>query len=55
METVAHYDKQKQEFFINTPNAKAQKYWITNGSVHAHYAIVFARLIHEGNDEGLHG
>lgn len=55
METVAHYDKQKQEFIINTPNAKAQKYWITNGSVHAHYAIVFARLIHEGNDEGLHG
>lgn len=25
------------------------------GAVHAHYAIVFARLIHEGVDEGLHG
>jgi len=55
METTAHYDKEKQEFVINTPTAKAQKYWITNGAVHAHYAIVFARLIHNGVDEGLHG
>lgn len=55
METTAHYDKEKQEFIINTPTAKAQKYWITNGAIHAHYAIVFARLIHEGVDEGLHG
>lgn len=55
METTAHYDKEKREFVINTPNPKAQKYWITNGAVHAHYAIVFARLIHNGVDEGLHG
>jgi len=55
METTAHYDKEKQEFVINTPTTKAQKYWITNGAIHAHYAIVFARLIHEGVDEGLHG
>ena len=25
------------------------------GAIHDHYAIVFARLIHEGKDEGLHG
>ncbi len=31
METTAHYDKETKEFIINTPNAKAQKYWITNG------------------------
>ena len=31
METTAHYDKEKQEFIINTPTTKAQKYWITNG------------------------
>jgi len=41
METTAHYDKEKKEFIINTPNAKAQKYWITNGAVHAHYAGFF--------------
>jgi acyl-CoA oxidase len=55
METTAHYDKETKEFIINTPTTKAQKYWITNGAIHAHYAIVFARLIHEGVDEGLHG
>lgn len=55
METTAHYDKEKQEFIINTPTTKAQKYWITNGAIHAHYAIVFARLIHNNVDEGLHG
>jgi hypothetical protein len=33
METTAHYDKEKQEFVINTPSTKAQKYWITNGLV----------------------
>lgn len=55
METTAHYDKEKKEFIINTPTPQAQKYWITNGAIHAHYAIVFARLIHEGVNEGLHG
>jgi acyl-CoA oxidase len=55
METIAYYDKKTQEFIINTPSTSAQKYWITNGAVHACYAIVFARLIHEGVDEGLHG
>ena len=30
-------------------------YFLQIGAVHAHYAIVFARLIHEGVDEGLHG
>lgn len=55
METTAHYDKEKKEFIINTPNPRAQKYWITNGAIHAHYAIVFARLIHNNVDEGLHG
>lgn len=33
METTAHYDKEKQEFVINTPTTKAQKYWITNGDL----------------------
>lgn len=55
METTAEYDAKTQEFIINTPNAKAQKYWITNGAVHAHYAVVFAKLIHNGKNEGLHG
>jgi acyl-CoA oxidase len=55
METTATYDKKNKEFVINTPSTKAQKYWITNGAVHAHHCVVFARLIIDDKDEGLHG
>ena len=55
MLTTATYDKSSKEFIINTPNTMARKYWITNGAVHAHYVVVFARLLNDGNDEGIHG
>lgn len=56
METTATYDAATDEFVINTPSTQAQKLWITNGAVHAHYCVVFARLIlPSGVDEGLHG
>ena len=57
METTATYDAKTDEFVINTPSTLAQKYWITNGAVHAHYCVVFASLIHgeDGANEGLHG
>ena len=56
METTATYDPDTKEFIINTPSTKAQKYWITNGAVHAHYCVVFARLIMpDGTNQGLHG
>jgi acyl-CoA oxidase len=55
METTAHYDNNTKKFIINTPSIKAQKYWITNGAIHAHYSVVFARLIKDNIDEGIHG
>eukprot|EP01065_Artemidia_motanka_P003334 TRINITY_DN11601_c0_g1_i1.p1 TRINITY_DN11601_c0_g1~~TRINITY_DN11601_c0_g1_i1.p1 ORF type:complete len:650 (+),score=260.04 TRINITY_DN11601_c0_g1_i1:60-2009(+) len=56
METTATYDPETDEFVVHTPTPQAQKYWITNGAVHAHYCVVFARLILPGGeDEGLHG
>jgi acyl-CoA oxidase len=55
METTAHYDNQSKTFTINTPSVLSQKYWITNGAVHAHYCVVFARLIKDNKNEGLHG
>ena len=55
MQTTATYDPESEEFIIHTPEVKARKYWITNGAIHAHYAIVFARLLNEGVDEGVHG
>ena len=35
METTATYDKASKEFIVNTPHPLAQKYWITNGAIHA--------------------
>eukprot|EP00095_Tigriopus_kingsejongensis_P008197 maker-scaffold895_size84271-snap-gene-0.25 protein:Tk08197 transcript:maker-scaffold895_size84271-snap-gene-0.25-mRNA-1 annotation:"hypothetical protein LOTGIDRAFT_127454" len=55
METTATYDSETQEFVINTPTTLAQKYWITNGAVHAKHVVVFAQLILDGKTEGIHG
>jgi acyl-CoA oxidase len=55
MLTTATYDKETEEFVVNTPDTLARKYWITNGAVHAHYVVVFARLVNDGADEGIHG
>ena len=35
METTAIYDDATKEFIVNTPHPLAQKYWITNGAIHA--------------------
>ncbi len=41
---------------MNTPTPLAQKYWITNGAVHAKHIVVFAHLITPaGKNEGIHG
>ena len=55
MLTTATYDRASDEFVVNTPDTTARKYWITNGAIHAHYIVVFARLIIDENDEGIHG
>ncbi|EUC54225.1 acyl-coenzyme A oxidase 3, peroxisomal protein, partial [Rhizoctonia solani AG-3 Rhs1AP] len=54
METTAIWDPKTKEFIINTPSVIAQKYWITNSAVHANYAVVFAQLIFQGTNEGIH-
>ena len=43
------------EFVVNTPHPLAQKYWITNGAIHAKHVVVFAQLHVGGKNEGLHG
>merc|ERR1712156_1273006 len=55
METTAVYDEKTKEFIINTPHPLAQKYWITNGAIHAKHIVVFAKLLIDGKNEGLHG
>merc|ERR1712012_1412855 len=55
METTAVYDPKTKEFVVNTPHPLAQKYWITNGAIHAKHVVVFAQLHVGGKNEGLHG
>ncbi len=55
METTATYDPETKEFIVHTPNTVAQKYWITNGAVHAKWAIVFSQLYSGGECHGIHG
>merc|ERR1711937_552301 len=62
METKAVYNPADETFTINTPSPLAQKYWITNGALHAHYCLVFADLrirdddspTGHGETEGVH-
>ena len=49
-----HLTKLLQEFIIHTPTTLAQKYWITNGAVHAHWCAVFAQLMVAGVNHGIH-
>lgn len=55
METTAVYDKATDEIIVNTPTSLAQKYWITNGALHAKHIVVFAQLTVEDVNQGIHG
>lgn len=52
LETTATFDKEKDEFIIHTPHIKATKFWPGTLGRHCTHAVVFARLIIDGNDHG---
>lgn len=54
METTAIYDHETDEIVVHTPHPLAQKYWITNGAVHAKHAVVMAQLFVKGVNQGIH-
>ena len=54
IETTATYDASTQEFIIHTPCHLAHKEYIGNAAVHARMASVFAQLIVEGENYGVH-
>lgn len=45
LQTTATFDREADEFVINTPNEGATKWWIGNAAVHGKFATVFARLL----------
>lgn len=54
LQTTSTYDKSKQEFVINTPTPGAKKFWIGNAAAHGLMSTVFARLLIDGKDYGIH-
>ncbi len=54
IETLATYDKERQEFVIHTPHAGARKDYIGNAACHAQMATVFAQLQIGEQEYGVH-
>ncbi|MEO8480064.1 MAG: acyl-CoA dehydrogenase [Gemmatimonadota bacterium] len=54
LETTATYDPATEEFVIRTPHPGAHKEWIGNAAVHGRMATVFAQLIVNGTNHGVH-
>ncbi|XP_054795744.1 peroxisomal acyl-coenzyme A oxidase 1-like [Prosopis cineraria] len=55
LETTATFDPQTDEFVINSPTLTSSKWWPGGlGKVSTH-AAVYARLITDGQDQGVHG
>ncbi|WP_067489117.1 acyl-CoA dehydrogenase [Nocardia ignorata] len=54
LETTATYDPATQEFVVNTPTPSARKDYIGGAAEHARMAAVFAQLVTEGKNQGVH-
>lgn len=54
VETTATYDSETEEFVIHTPHHYAHKEYIGNAAVHGQMATVFAQLITQGENYGVH-
>lgn len=54
LQTIAEFDKKNQQFVLNTPTLRSIKWWPgTLGKVATH-AIVYAQLIIDGKEYGVH-
>ncbi|XP_032541967.1 peroxisomal acyl-coenzyme A oxidase 3 [Chiroxiphia lanceolata] len=53
--TTATFDRNTQEFIINTPDFEAAKFWVGNMGKHATHAVLYAQLYTpDGQCQGLH-
>ncbi|KAI3402891.2 POX1 [Candida oxycetoniae] len=53
IETTATFDKDNDEFIINTPHIGATKWWIGGAAHSSTHCAVYARLIVDGEDYGV--
>ena len=54
IETTATFDRMKDEFVVNMPTWTAQKYWPGNIAEDGNHAVIFAKLMMDGVDRGVH-
>ncbi|MET7771864.1 acyl-CoA dehydrogenase [Nocardia sp. NPDC005366] len=54
VETTATYDPATEEFVIHTPTPSARKDYIGGAAEHARMAAVFAQLVTQGENRGVH-
>lgn len=54
VQTIAKYCPKTKQFILNTPKDEDIKFWIGNLGKNAHMAIVYAQLITNGKNEGVH-
>ncbi len=52
--TTATYDPATEEFVVHTPFPAARKEYIGNAALHGVAAVVFAQLVTEGRNHGVH-
>lgn len=52
--TTATYDHSSRNFILNTSVDQGMKFWIGNLSETANYGVVFANMIVNGRNEGVH-
>ncbi|WP_380169374.1 acyl-CoA dehydrogenase [Jannaschia sp. R86511] len=54
LRTTAVYDPAAQEFVVHTPDEAARKDYIGNAARDGRLAVVFAQLVTDGQDHGVH-
>jgi acyl-CoA oxidase len=54
IETQVIYNREKQEFIVNSPTITSSKYWIGGVGVNANFTLLVARLVIDGKDYGPH-
>ena len=55
IQTTAVFDSQSGEFILNTPTDMAMKFWIGNAGEIANTSVVFAQLLINDKNYGVHG
>jgi len=53
LETTATFDKEKDQFIIHSPKITSAKMWPGSIGIVANHAVVFARLIIDGDEFGV--